>query len=243
MTTKLSKQSLLYEGKAKKVYSTQDPHWVVQEFKDDATAFDGVKHELIEGKGYCNAQIASLLFTYLNEQGIPTHFQEMTGERSMLIRRLEMLKVEFVVRNISAGSLSKRLGIPEGEKLSRPLVEYFYKDDALHDPTLNRNHILVLGLADEKTVDECEKLALRINELLSDYFHRCGLRLVDFKLEFGKQNGKVYLGDEISPDTCRLWDYETDEKLDKDRFRRDLGGVAEMYQEVLRRVREVKNTK
>lgn len=236
--TDVSKKDLLYEGKAKRIYATDDPQLVVQEFKDDATAFDGEKHELISGKGYCNAQIAGLFFAHLNELKIPTHFKEMVNDNSMLIVHLDMLRVEFVVRNVAAGSISKRLGFPEGEKLAQPIVEYYYKEDALHDPMLNRNHIYVMGLSDAETMDECEGLSLKINELLTDFFKRCGLRLVDFKLEFGTQGGKVYLGDEISPDTCRLWDMETDEKLDKDRFRRDLGGVAEMYQEVLRRVRE-----
>jgi len=241
MNCQINKKALLYEGKAKRVYATDDPELVIQEFKNDATAFDGVKHEQISGKGVANAQIAGMLLGYLNDSGIATHFQEMLSENSMLVLLLKMLKVEFVVRNISAGSISKRLSLPEGEFFKRPIVEYYYKDDALHDPMVNRNHLLVLGWIEEKTLEECERLALEINHLLGDFFKRCHLRLVDFKLEFGLKDGKVYLGDEISPDTCRLWDLATDEKLDKDRFRRDLGGVEEMYQEVLHRVRQGAN--
>jgi phosphoribosylaminoimidazole-succinocarboxamide synthase len=234
--TKITKKALLYEGKAKKVYATDDPGLVIQEFKNDATAFDGVKHDQIKGKGVANAQIAGILMGYLNNKGIPTHFREMLSENFMLVWLLKMLKAEFVVRNISAGSIAKKLGLPEGEVFKRPILEYYYKDDALHDPMVNRNHLLILGWVEEKTLEECEHLALEINSLLESFFKRCHLRLVDFKLEFGLKDGKVYLGDEISPDTCRLWDLTSNEKLDKDRFRRDLGGVEEMYQEVLRRV-------
>lgn len=227
---------LLYEGKAKKVFRTDDPdcYWV--EFKDDATAFDGKKKGSINGKGAYNARISALLFTYLAREKVPTHFLELLNEREMLVRPLEILPVEVVARNVIAGSLAQRLGREEGEPLSRPVLEFYYKSDALGDPMINEYHIDALELATPQEMEVVKGLALKINRLLSERMRRASLELVDFKLEFGRYQGNILLGDEISPDTCRLWDVQTQEKLDKDRFRRDLGQVEEAYQEVWRRL-------
>ncbi len=226
----------LYEGKAKIVYETDRPDLLLVEFKDSATAFDGAKKGTIRGKGAINARMSALLFELLESRCIPTHFVSLEGEREMLVKRLEIIPLEVVVRNVAAGSLSKRLGLEEGTPLPRPVVELYYKSDALGDPLINRYHALVLGLATGEELDQLEEMALRINRELEEYLEDKGLRLVDFKLEFGRYEGRVMLGDEISPDTCRLWDLETGEKLDKDRFRRDLGGVEEAYREVLERL-------
>lgn len=226
----------LYEGKAKIVYETDRPDLLLVEFKDSATAFNGAKKGTIRGKGAINARMSALLFELLESRCIPTHFVSLSGEQEMLVKRLEIIPLEVVVRNVAAGSLSKRLGLEEGAPLPRPVLELYYKSDALGDPLINRYHALVLGLATGEELDQLEEMALRVNQVLEEYLEGKGLRLVDFKLEFGRHEGQVVLGDEISPDTCRLWDLETGEKLDKDRFRRDLGGVEEAYQEVLRRL-------
>lgn len=239
----VQKQELLYEGKAKKVFRTGDPdtYWV--EFKDDATAFDGKKKGTIAGKGYYNAQISAFFFRRLAQAGIPTHFRELVSEREMLVRALEIIPVEVIVRNVMAGSLAKRLGREEGETLPRPVLEFYYKSDALGDPMINEYHIDALQMAGPQEVEVMKGLALKVNRVLQEVLDRAGIRLVDFKLEFGRYHDQVLLGDEISPDTCRLWDRQTGEKMDKDRFRRDLGGVEEAYQEVWRRLQALGNEK
>ncbi len=228
----------LYEGKAKIVYSTDDPNVYIQDFKDSATAFDGTKRGTIGEKGRTNNAMSARLFTLLEEAGVPTHYLGADSETAMVIRRLNMLKVELVVRNVVAGSLAKRLGLEEGPPIKNaPLIETYLKDDALHDPLICAGHIDLLGLLTPEELDEITRYARKINEVLQKFFADRNLILVDFKLEFGRDSdGKIRLGDEISPDTCRLWDAQTHEKLDKDRFRRDLGGVEEAYAEVLRRV-------
>lgn len=226
----------IYEGKAKIVSTTTDPNLYVQHFKDDATAFNAQKRGTIVGKGVVNNRMSSTLFQLLEKKGVPTHFVAQTSDRDMLVKKLEIVKVEVVVRNVFAGSLSKRLGVEEGVPLKKPVVEFYYKDDALGDPLINDYHIAVLGLAKPAEMKKIAELALKVNGVLKPYFDKRGVILVDFKLEFGRHKGKILLGDEISPDTCRFWDKKTKEKLDKDRFRRDLGDVEGAYQEMLRRV-------
>ncbi|GFN22190.1 phosphoribosylaminoimidazolesuccinocarboxamide synthase [Thermanaeromonas sp. C210] len=230
---------LLYEGKAKRVYRTEHPDLYLVEFKDDATAFDGLKKGVIAGKGEINAQLSALLFRKLEKEGIATHFVELVGPREMLVKALKILPVEVVVRNIAAGSLSRRLGLAEGTPLRTPVVEFYYKSDELHDPMINEDHIAALDLAGPDEVKEFKARALKINEVLTRLLEPAGLVLVDFKLEFGLHRGRLLLGDEISPDTCRFWDRDTGEKLDKDRFRRDLGGVEEAYASVYERISKV----
>lgn len=234
----MEKGKMLYEGKAKKVYATdkEDCYWI--EYKDDATAFNGLKKGTIADKGVINNQMSALLFQELEKKGVPNHFVELINEREMLVKRLDMLPLEVVVRNVVAGSLQKRLGVPEGTVLSRPVVELYYKDDALGDPLVNESHIAAMGWAGAEEVKAVQCMGLKVNELLQNIVKEAGIDLIDFKLEFGKYNGKILLGDEISPDTCRFWDSETKEKLDKDRFRRDLGGVEEAYVTVFKRIKE-----
>ena len=227
---------LLYEGKAKKVFLTSDPDRLIQFFKDDATAFNAKKRGTIKDKGILNNKISEHLFRLLETQGIPTHFISRLDERSMLIKKLKMIPLEVVVRNRAAGSLVKRLGLIKGEPLSPPLLELYYKNDALGDPLINEDHVRMMGLAKEDEIQVIKKYAHRINEILFPFFEQRGMILVDFKLEFGLKGGTVYLGDEICPDTCRFWDKETHESMDKDRFRRDLGKVEEAYLEVFRRI-------
>ena len=233
----MEKRKKIYEGKAKKLYETDDSNLVIQEFKDDATAFDATKRGTIQQKGVVNNEISTALFQLLESKGIPTHFVEKLSEREMLAKKLDIVLVEVTIRNISAGGLSKFLGIEEGIVLKAPLLEYHYKKDALHDPLINDDHIEMLGLATKKEMQEIKDYSFKINDLLKDFFDKVDLKLVDFKLEFGRHKGKILLGDEISPDTCRLWDKKTNEKLDKDRFRRDLGKIEEAYQEVLKRIK------
>lgn len=228
--------TLIYEGKAKKVFTTSDPGRVVMEFKDDATAFNGVKRGQIAGKGAVNAAVTARLFGLLEEHGVATHFHEQLDARRLLVDRLSMVPLEVVVRNVVAGSLQKRTGLAEGTALAEPVVEFYYKNDDLGDPLLNEDHIRVMNLASSDLLAALKQLARRINGVLGEYFSARKLLLVDFKLEFGMIDGVLKLGDEISPDTCRLWDWDTRRKLDKDRFRQDLGGVEEAYQEVLQRV-------
>ena len=228
----------LYEGKAKIVYATDRKDTVIQYFKDDATAFNALKRGTIVGKGVVNNQMSATLFKVLEKARIPTHYLETLSEREMLCRRLDIIKIETIVRNVVAGSLAKRTGLEEGTPIAQPIVELYYKSDPLGDPMLNEDHVRMLKLATPAEVATLKRLALKINTVLRPYLRRRGLLLVDFKLEFGRAKGKLYLGDEISPDTCRLWDADSKEKLDKDRFRRDLGGVEEAYQEVYRRVVE-----
>jgi len=234
----MSRLEKLYEGKAKIVYATDDPDVYIQDFKDSATAFDGTKRGTILAKGQTNNAISARLFTLLSEAGVRTHFLGLDSDTAMRIRRLEMLKVEFVVRNVVAGSLANRIGYPEGAALKKPpLIEYYYKDDALHDPLLCLGHLEELGVVTPEELSEATAMARKVNQVIGGFFADRGLILVDFKLEFGRdRDGNLVLGDEISPDTCRLWDAETKEKLDKDRFRRGLGGVEDAYAEVLRRV-------
>jgi phosphoribosylaminoimidazole-succinocarboxamide synthase len=231
---------MLYEGKAKRVFTTDDEGVLLHRYKDDATAFNAKKRGSWEGKGKTNATMSAALFEYLETQGVPTHFVEQVNDESITTKKLEMLPVEIIVRNIAAGSLARLLGFEEGRKLKAPIVELCYKDDDLDDPMLNWYHFRELGVADEDLAF-CEELGLRVNEILVPFFDEKGVILVDFKIEVGRdENGNLMLADEISPDTCRFWDKETGEKLDKDRFRRDMGGVEEAYAEMLRRVTEIK---
>jgi len=233
----VKKKKKLYEGKAKIVYETDNDDLYIQEFKDDATAFDGQKKGKIKSKGHVNNQVSAHLFQYLEGYHVPTHFVQPHSDNSMIIRKLEMIPVEVVMRNIATGSVVKKYGVEEGLELSHPILEFYLKDDERHDPMINENHIVAFGHATVDEVKQIERYAQKINAVLKDYFFRRNLLLVDFKLEFGRNKaGKIRLADEISPDTCRLWDSETKEKLDKDRFRQDLGGVEEAYQEVLSRI-------
>ena len=226
----------LYEGKAKIVYATDRPKLIVQFFKDDATAFNAQKRGTILDKGILNNRMSEVLFRFLEEEGVATHFVRRLSDRDMLIRACEIVKIEVVARNIIAGSLSKRLGRPEGEPLPEPILEHYYKDDALEDPMINDWHIRLLRLASPQELAAINETALRVNALLREFLAGRGIMLVDMKLEFGRHHGKILLADEICPDTCRLWDKGTGEKLDKDRFRRDLGGVEDAYQEAARRI-------
>jgi phosphoribosylaminoimidazole-succinocarboxamide synthase len=230
------KLEMFYEGKAKKLYSTSDPDLVIQYFKDDATAFNAKKRGTIEDKGVMNNRMSELFFTLLEENGIRTHFVRRLNDREMLCKRLQIIPCETVVRNIVAGSMAKRLGLEEGRDLKRPVVEYYYKSDELDDPLIYPEHAVEFGWATEAENVAIKSMALKVNEVLRKFLDERGVILVDFKLEFGRHHGEVLLGDEICPDTCRFWDKATRQKLDKDRFRRDLGGVEEAYHEMLRRV-------
>jgi phosphoribosylaminoimidazole-succinocarboxamide synthase len=233
----MERLEMLYEGKAKKVYKTDDERFYIVEYKDDATAFNGPKKGTIVNKGVMNNEISAKLFNILEEKGVETHQVEKMNDREVLVKRVKIVPLEVLVRNYAAGSLSKRLGLEEGLKLNTTVLEFCYKDDALGDPMINDYHIKAMGIATEQEVAEITKQALKINEILIEYMLSRGIILVDFKLEFGKTpEGKIILADEISPDTCRLWDATTHEKLDKDRFRRDLGKVEEGYMEVVKRL-------
>ena len=232
-------EELLYEGKAKKVYVTGEEDVLVHRYKDDATAFDGQKRGSWKDKGKTNATMSATIFAYLEANGVPTHFIEQVDETSIKTKRLEMLPVEVIVRNVAAGSLAKRIGYEEGTELKAPIIELCYKNDELGDPMLNWYHFRELGVPDED-LEFCEELGLRVNQVLAPFFDERGISLVDFKIEVGRDaDGRLMLADEISPDTCRFWDKETGERLDKDRFRRDMGGVEEAYAEMLRRVTEI----
>ena len=233
----MTKGTLLYEGKAKKVFATKDPALLIVSYKDDATAFNGLKRGTIKGKGAINNQMSNALMRLLEREGIPTHFQEELNDRETLVKKVEIVPLEVIVRNLSAGSFSKRYGVKEGIAFAVPTVEFSYKNDELGDPLLNDSHALALGLATEAELETIRRYALRVNQVLRQFWSSCGVTLVDFKLEFGRlPDGSIVLADEISPDTCRLWDSETGEKLDKDRFRRDLGGVEEAYREIMDRL-------
>jgi phosphoribosylaminoimidazole-succinocarboxamide synthase len=236
----MTRRRQIYEGKAKILYEGPEPGTLIQYFKDDATAFDGKKKATINGKGVINNRISEHVFTLLGNIGIPTHFIKRLNMREQLIRQVEIVPIEVIVRNVAAGSLSKRLGIEEGTALGRSILEYCYKDDALGDPMITEEHIACFGWASQEEMHEISDMALRINDFMQGLFAAIGIRLVDFKLEFGRvwdnDFSRIILADEISPDGCRLWDIETNEKLDKDRFRRDLGGEVEAYQEVARRL-------
>ncbi|MDD5496099.1 MAG: phosphoribosylaminoimidazolesuccinocarboxamide synthase [Candidatus Omnitrophica bacterium] len=234
----MEKLKQIYEGKAKKLYETKDADQLIQEFKDDATAFDATKRGTILNKGVINNKLSEKIFTMLEKEGVPTHFVKRMNDRDMLVKKVRIIPVEVTIRNIVAGGMAKLLGLEEGIILKEPVLEYHYKEDKLHDPLINDYHIKALDIATDKELEAIKKYSFKINDLLRKFFDSKGLMLVDFKLEFGRHKGKVILADEISPDTCRLWDKKTKEKLDKDRFRRDLGNVEEAYQEVLRRVME-----
>ena len=236
----MSKRRRIYEGKAKVLYEGPEPGTLVQHFKDDATAFNAEKHDVIEGKGVLNNRISEYIFLQLAQIGIQTHFIKALNMREQLIREAEIVPLEVVIRNFAAGSLVKRLGLKEGEPLPRPLIEFYYKDDALGDPMISEDHIAVFGWATQNELDEIMTIAVRINDFLIGLFAGAGIRLVDFKLEFGRvwerDVQRIILADEISPDNCRLWDINSNKKLDKDRFRQDLGGLVDAYQEVARRL-------
>lgn len=233
----MEKREQIYEGKAKKVYATDDPDLLIVSYKDAATAFNGLKKGTITGKGVINNRMSNALMKKLEEAGIPTHFVEELSERETLVRRVAIVPLEVIVRNISAGSFSKRYGVPEGIVFDEPTVEFSYKNDALGDPLINDSHALALGLATKEEIETIKDYALRVDRELRQIWAERGVTLVDFKLEFGRlPDGKIILADEISPDTCRLWDTETGKKLDKDRFRRDLGGVEEAYAEIMKRL-------
>jgi len=226
----------LYEGKAKIVYSTDDPDLVIQYFKDDATAFNAAKKGTVVNKGVMNNKISTKIFEHLKSQGIPTHFEKQLSDREMLIKKVDIVPVEVIIRNRAAGSLCRMLGLAEGTKLAATVLEFCYKRDDLNDPLINEYHIRAMNLASEEEISQIKEFTLKVNELMTAFFANVNLELIDFKVEFGRYKGKIILADEISPDTCRLWEIGTGKKLDKDRFRHDLGNTEEAYQEVLSRV-------
>ena len=226
----------LYEGKAKKVFATDDPDLCVVSYKDDATAFNGKKKGTIVGKGVVNNRMSNFMFKMLEENGLHTHYVEELNDRDTVVKKVEIVPLEVIVRNRAAGSFSKKYGVPEGSDLASPILEFDYKSDPLDDPLVNNYHILALGLATQEEIDTIASMALKIDQLMIDFFKKCNVELVDFKLEFGRFHGEIVLADEISPDTCRFWDLDTHEKLDKDRFRRDMGGVEEAYAEMMKRI-------
>ncbi len=233
----MNKGVQLYEGKAKKVFATENPEYVIVSYKDDATAFNGLKKGTITGKGVINNRMTNLLMQMLEKAGVKTHFVEELSDRETLVRKVSIVPLEVIVRNVSAGSFSKRYGVEEGIRFENPTIEFSYKNDELGDPLLNEYHALALKLATRGEIDQIKAMAFKVNELLREFFDKCGVELIDFKLEFGRlSDGTIVLADEISPDTCRFWDKNTHEKLDKDRFRRDLGNVEDAYQEMMKRV-------
>lgn len=232
----MKKLEQIYEGKAKKVFNTDNPDIVLVDYKDDATAFNGLKKGTIVGKGLVNNKVSNHMFRMLEEKGIPTHYVEEISDRETLVKKVQIVQVEVIVRNIAAGSLSKRLGLPEGTKMPCTVLEYCYKSDELGDPMINDYHIAALGLATKEEMDTIADYSMKINEIMTAYLKQFDIELIDFKLEFGRFHGQIILADEISPDTCRFWDSKTGEKLDKDRFRRDLGHVEDAYQEILKRL-------
>lgn len=233
----MQKKEQLYEGKAKKVFATDDANLVIVDYKDDATAFNGEKKGTIAGKGVINNVMSNHMFQMLEKQGVPTHFVEQLSERETVVKKVSIVPLEVIIRNISAGSFAKRYGVEEGIVFDEPTIEFSYKDDDLGDPLINAYHAIALKLATREEIEHIKEMAFKVNEVMQAYFDHLNVILVDFKLEFGKTaDGTIILADEISPDTCRLWDKDTKEKLDKDRFRRDMGGVEEAYQEVMRRL-------
>ena len=233
----MEKTTQLYEGKAKKVYATENPEYVIVSYKDDATAFNGLKKGTISGKGVINNRMTNYLMQMLEKEGVKTHFVEELSERETLVRKVSIVPLEVIIRNVSAGSFSKRYGVEEGIRFENPTIEFSYKNDELGDPLLNEYHALALKLATKDEIETIKSMAFKVNALLKDFFDKCGVDLIDFKLEFGRlTDGTIVLADEISPDTCRFWDKNTHEKLDKDRFRRDLGNVEDAYQEMMKRV-------
>ena len=232
----MKKGTQLYEGKAKKVYLTDDPDVLIVDYKDDATAFNGEKKGTIVGKGAINNRMSNYLFKQLEKEGIPTHLIEELSDRETAVKKVSIVPLEVIVRNVAAGSFSKRLGVPEGTEFTEPTIEFSYKNDKLGDPLINDYFARALNLASWAEIETIKKYAFKTNEVLKEFFLAAELRLIDFKIEFGRYHGTIILADEISPDTCRLWDVHTNEKLDKDRFRRDLGNVEEAYQEVMKRI-------
>ena len=233
----MEKRELIYEGKAKRVYATDKADEVIVSYKDDATALDGLKKGTIEGKGAINNRMSNFMFQLLEKQGVPTHFVEQLSERETLVKKVSIVPLEVIIRNISAGSFAKRFGVEEGIVFDEPTIEFSYKNDELGDPLMNAYHAIALKAATREEIETIKAMAFKVNEVMKQYFDTLNVILVDFKLEFGKTaDGKIVLADEISPDTCRLWDKTTKEKLDKDRFRRDMGGVEEAYQEIMKRV-------
>ncbi|MCI8565212.1 MAG: phosphoribosylaminoimidazolesuccinocarboxamide synthase [Lachnospiraceae bacterium] len=232
----MKKLDLLYEGKAKKVFRTDDEDVLIVDYKDDATAFNGLKKGTIVGKGVINNRMTNYVFQLLEKEGIPTHYIEELSDRETAVKKVEIVPLEVIVRNVAAGSFSKKLGIEEGRKLLCPTLEFSYKNDELGDPFINSYYALALGLATQEEIDTITEMTFRVNEVMKAYFANAGIELIDFKIEFGRYHGQIILADEVSPDTCRLWDINTHEKLDKDRFRRDMGNVEDAYNEVFRRL-------
>ena len=233
----MEKTVQLYEGKAKKVYATADPNLVIVSYKDDATALDGLKKGTIAGKGAINNRMSNYIMQILEKNGVQTHFVEELNDRETVVKKVSIVPLEVIIRNISAGSFAKRYGVDEGIVFAEPTIEFSYKNDDLHDPLINDYHAFALGLATKEEIEKIKAMAFKVNEVMKEYFKGLGVTLVDFKLEFGKTvDGTIVLADEISPDTCRFWDSKTNEKLDKDRFRRDMGGVEDAYNEMMRRV-------
>ena len=232
----MEKLEQLYEGKAKKVFKTDNPELLIVDYKDDATAFNGEKKGTIMGKGVVNNRMTNHVFAKLEEAGVPTHLVKELSDRETLVKKVSIVPLEVIVRNVAAGSFSKRMGVAEGTELLCPILEFSYKNDDLGDPFINDDYALALGLATQEEIDTIKAYTRKVNEFLKGYFLAAGMKLIDFKIELGRFDGKIILADEISPDTCRFWDAETNKKLDKDRFRRDLGGVEEVYQEMLKRV-------
>ena len=232
----MEKKEQLYEGKAKKVFATDDPDLVIVSYKDDATAFNGLKKGTIEGKGVINNKMTNYMFKLLEKEGVPTHLVEELSDRETLVKKVEIVQLEVIIRNVAAGSFSKRMGVEEGKALLTPILEDSYKNDDLGDPFINDYYALALGIATKEELDTIAKYAFKVNEFMLKYFKEIGIDLIDFKIEFGRYKGQILLADEISPDTCRFWDSKTHEKLDKDRFRRDMGGVEDAYKEIRRRI-------
>ena len=232
----MEKLEQLYEGKAKKVFATDDPDIVIVDYKDDATAFNGLKKGTIAGKGVINNKMSNMLFKIMEQHGIPTHYVEELSDRETAVKKVQIVPLEVIIRNTAAGSFSKRYGVPEGKKLPVTVLEFSYKNDDLGDPLINDYHALAMELATPEEIDTIKKMAFKVNDIMKDFFKTLNIDLIDFKLEFGRFKGQIILADEISPDTCRFWDMTTGEKLDKDRFRRDLGGVEDAYKEVFARL-------
>lgn len=232
----MEKKEMLYEGKAKKVFKTDDPDLLMISYKDDATAFNGLKKGTIAGKGVVNNRMSNYIFSILEKKGVKTHLVEEINDRDTIVKNVKIVPLEVIVRNIAAGSFSKRFGVEEGRVLSAPTIEFCLKDDDLGDPMINSYQILALDLATKEELESIKDMTFKINEVLKEFFLKANVELVDFKIEFGRYHGEIILADEISPDTCRLWDVNTHEKLDKDRFRRDLGGVEEAYAEMMKRL-------
>ena len=232
----MKKLEQLYEGKAKKVYATDDPDIVIVDYKDDATAFNGLKKGTISGKGVINNKMSNMMFRIMEQHGIPTHYVEELSDRETAVKKVQIVPLEVIIRNTAAGSFSKRYGVPEGTKLPVTVLEFSYKNDDLGDPLINDYHALAMQLATPEEIETIKKMAFAVNDIMKDFFKTLNIDLIDFKLEFGRFKGSIILADEISPDTCRFWDMTTGEKLDKDRFRRDMGGVEDAYKEVFARL-------